>query len=164
MTAEEIKQNVVFAEVVRSYGLRPNRSGFVCCPFHQDKTPSMKIYKDHFHCFGCGASGDVFSFVEKIEGCSFQEAFRKLGGEPVKRNPGQVLEAYHRMQDRCRREKVREDLKAEADRLAKRIDRLQTIKDGAEPFSVAWCGAIDLLQVAEYDLEVVTDRLMEEGR
>ena len=39
------------------------------CPFHQEKSPSMSVHasRQFFHCFGCGASGDVFAFVQKIE-------------------------------------------------------------------------------------------------
>jgi DNA primase len=48
------------------------------CPFHQEKTPSFSVHatRQFFHCFGCGASGDIFSFVQKIENISFPEAIR----------------------------------------------------------------------------------------
>src|SRR5256714_2328884 len=55
------------------------------CPFHQEKTPSFSVHatRQFFHCFGCGVSGDVFSFVQKIENVTFPEAVRlvaqKLG-------------------------------------------------------------------------------------
>src|SRR5229473_1392673 len=55
------------------------------CPFHQEKTPSFSVHatRQYYHCFGCGVSGDVFSFVQKIENISFPEAVRlvaqKLG-------------------------------------------------------------------------------------
>jgi DNA primase len=50
------------------------------CPFHKEKTPSFSVHatRQFFHCFGCGASGDVFSFVEKIENTSFPEALRAV--------------------------------------------------------------------------------------
>jgi DNA primase len=50
------------------------------CPFHQEKTPSFSVHatRQFFHCFGCGASGDVFSFVQKIENTSFPEALRAV--------------------------------------------------------------------------------------
>ena len=61
MTSEEIKRTVSMTELVWKYGLYPNRAGFIRCPFHDgDKNASLKIYKDSFYCFGCGASGDVF--------------------------------------------------------------------------------------------------------
>src|SRR5215467_6292072 len=48
------------------------------CPFHQEKTPSFSVHatRQFYHCFGCGASGDVFSFVQKIENITFPEAIR----------------------------------------------------------------------------------------
>lgn len=52
--------------LANSIGLRINRAGFASCPFHSDKSPSMKVYKDHYHCYACGASGDVFDLVEKV--------------------------------------------------------------------------------------------------
>src|SRR5271165_161493 len=60
-----------------------NYSGL--CPFHKEKTPSFSVHatRQFYHCFGCGVSGDVFSFVQKIENITFPEAVRlvaqKLG-------------------------------------------------------------------------------------
>src|SRR5213082_3523343 len=60
------------------------------CPFHKEKTPSFSVHatRQFFHCFGCGVSGDVFSFVQKIENVSFPEAVRavaqKVGIKPEK--------------------------------------------------------------------------------
>ncbi|HEX9103494.1 MAG TPA: CHC2 zinc finger domain-containing protein, partial [Polyangia bacterium] len=50
------------------------------CPFHQEKSPSFNVnaQKQFFHCFGCGKSGDVISFVSELEGKSFMETLREL--------------------------------------------------------------------------------------
>src|SRR5262245_48481891 len=55
-----------------------NYSGL--CPFHQEKTPSFSVHatRNFFHCFGCGASGDVFTFIQKIENITFPEAVRVI--------------------------------------------------------------------------------------
>src|SRR5581483_949162 len=55
-----------------------NYSGL--CPFHNEKTPSFSVHatRQFFHCFGCGVSGDVFSFVQKIENITFPEAVRAV--------------------------------------------------------------------------------------
>lgn len=50
------------------------------CPFHAEKTPSFCVYADHFHCFGCGAHGDVFAWLMQAHGITFPEAVRHLGG------------------------------------------------------------------------------------
>lgn len=73
---EEIKSNVTMPQVLSRYGIEAKR-GFAVCPFHNEKTASMKVYPDGFYCFGCGAGGDVISFVAKIEGiCNAQAAVR----------------------------------------------------------------------------------------
>ena len=76
MTSEEIKRTVFMEELVERYGLYPNRAGFIVCPFHKgDRNASLKIYKDSFYCFGCGAAGDVFDFVRKMDGMSLKRPF-----------------------------------------------------------------------------------------
>ena len=45
------------------------RRGFMLCPFHEDRVPSLKLYDDHFHCFGCGAHGDVVDLTAGLLGC-----------------------------------------------------------------------------------------------
>lgn len=82
---EEIKAKIDIADLVASYGFQLKHSGsdlWCCCPFHTEKTPSFKVdtTKGMYHCFGCGESGDVFSFVQKQEGLSFIESVQKLAG------------------------------------------------------------------------------------
>ena len=55
---EAVKQSVTTRQAAEHYGIRVNRNGMACCPFHNDKTPSMKLDK-RFHCFGCGADGGI---------------------------------------------------------------------------------------------------------
>ncbi len=63
-------------EAARRYGTV--RRGFMRCPFHEDRVPSLKLYDDHFHCFGCGAHGDVVDLAAGLLGCSKAEAARRL--------------------------------------------------------------------------------------
>lgn len=65
-------------EVARFYGLEVNRAGLACCPFHDDKSPSLKVYDDHFYCFGCGATGDQTGFVAKLFGLRQIDAAKKI--------------------------------------------------------------------------------------
>ena len=73
----EIKDAVSTKEAASFYGLRVGRSCMCVCPFHNDKNPSMKVDK-RFHCFGCGADGDVINFVQKLYGMDAKSAARKL--------------------------------------------------------------------------------------
>ncbi len=66
MIFEEIKAAVDMPTVARGYGLKINRSGMAICPFHQEKTPSAKVYPDGFHCFGCGVHVDVIGFTQRL--------------------------------------------------------------------------------------------------
>ena len=74
---EEIKDAVSTREAASFYGLSVQRGGKVCCPFHNDKHPSMKVDK-RFHCFGCGADGDVINFVQQMFSLDAKQAAFKL--------------------------------------------------------------------------------------
>ena len=80
--AYEIKHLLPAVAVFSAYGLPPNRSGFVQCPFHQgDRHASLKVYsgnKAGWHCFGCGAGGSVIDFAMRYFGISFREACLRL--------------------------------------------------------------------------------------
>lgn len=80
---EEIRSKIDIADLISSYGFQLKHSGsdmWCCCPFHNEKTPSFKVdvSRGTYHCFGCGESGDVFSFVMHQEGLSFGDAIKKL--------------------------------------------------------------------------------------
>ncbi len=74
---EAVKQSVTTRQAAEMYGIKVNRSGMVVCPFHNDRTPSMKVDKRH-HCFGCGADGDVIDFTARLFGLGLKEAAVKL--------------------------------------------------------------------------------------
>ena len=75
---ETIKAAVPLRQAAETYGLRVLRNGMTCCPFHEDRHPSMKLNKDYFFCFGCGASGDVIDFTGRLFGISLKDAAEKL--------------------------------------------------------------------------------------
>ena len=75
---ETIKQNTDVPSVTGRYGVSVKRNGFTNCIFHSDKHPSMKLYKDHYHCFACGAHGDVIAFTAQLFGLSPYEAAKKI--------------------------------------------------------------------------------------
>lgn len=79
---ERILRVATIEEVVAAYvPLQRSGAGYVgLCPFHADKHPSLHVHpgKQFFKCFACGEGGDLFAFVQKIEGCSFTEAMGML--------------------------------------------------------------------------------------
>ena len=74
---EAVKQTVTTRQAAECYGIYVNRAGKANCPFHNDRTPSMKVDK-RFHCFGCGAGGNVITFLMEYENQTFPEAVRTL--------------------------------------------------------------------------------------
>lgn len=75
----EVRDRVPTVEVARYYGYEPNRAGFISCPFHREKTPSLKLYPNgRWHCFGCGLGGDSLDFVSQLFGITPLEAVKKL--------------------------------------------------------------------------------------
>jgi DNA primase len=89
------------AELLQQYyGIVPTH-GKVRCPFHADKTPSMKVYADNVHCFGCGWHGDSLDIYAKANNLTLQEAIRYLrhqAGDAGERWRKKVLEAKRRRQ------------------------------------------------------------------
>ncbi len=80
---DELRARTPIAAVVgrRTRLARSGRNWKACCPFHGEKTPSFYVYDDHFHCFGCGAHGDVISFAMQSGGQSFLETVQALAAE-----------------------------------------------------------------------------------
>ena len=130
---EAVKQSVSTREAAAFYGIEVKRNGMACCPFHDDKNPSMKV-DQRFHCFGCGADGDVIDFTAKLFNLSPKEAAEKLAQDfgliydsqapPRRRYVRQKNEAQKFREDRQRCYRVLSDYyyllkKWEADRSPK---------------------------------------------
>ena len=79
---EEVKMHSDIVDIVGSY-ISVKRAGNTfkaCCPFHNEKTPSFNVHPQRqiYHCFGCGAGGDVIKFVQEYEKVDFMTALRLL--------------------------------------------------------------------------------------
>ena len=74
---EKVKATVPARLAAEHYGLNVNRAGMACCPFHDDKSPSMKL-DDRYYCFGCGATGDAVDLTAQLFSLSAKEAALKL--------------------------------------------------------------------------------------
>lgn len=81
--SDSIKALLTMDQVARHYGFTPSRAGYICCPFHKEKTPSLKLYRGSggFHCFGCGAHGSVIDFVMKLFDITFQQAIIRISSD-----------------------------------------------------------------------------------
>jgi phage/plasmid primase-like uncharacterized protein len=80
---EAIRDAYPLATIVEPYAALKHRGNMweALCPFHAERSPSFKIYPDQrYHCFGCGAHGDVFDFLEHMEGLSIPQVAEKLTG------------------------------------------------------------------------------------
>ncbi|MSS90739.1 DUF4316 domain-containing protein [Eisenbergiella tayi] len=75
---ETVKQSITVREAAEMYGIEVRRNGMACCPFHDDKNPSMKLNEEYFYCFGCGATGDVIDFTARLYNLFPKEAAEKL--------------------------------------------------------------------------------------
>ena len=75
---ETVKNSVTVKQAAEHYGCKVNRGDMICCPFHDDRHPSMKLNEDYFYCFGCGTTDDVIDFVARLFGLSSYEAAKKL--------------------------------------------------------------------------------------
>lgn len=77
---EAVRDAVTTRQAAEIYGIKIRRNGMACCPFHPDKTPSMKLDK-RYHCFGCGADGDAINFVAEYFGLSKSDAAKQLAAD-----------------------------------------------------------------------------------
>ena len=78
---EKVKTAVDLRAAAERYGLKIAGNNMVCCPFHNDRHPSMKLNRDYFYCFGCGATGDVIDLVGRRLGVSPGQAVQKLAAD-----------------------------------------------------------------------------------
>lgn len=159
VTKEEIKDVYSMKDILDRCGLpQPNRAGFMRCPFHKEKTASMKIYKQDYHCFGCGANGDIFTFMQQFYSITFKEVFQMLGGTYAKPSYTSKLAIYKAEKARLMRQK-------EAERRLEKI-RLNNMlisiyrryMEKSEPLSDVWCDCCNGLQYQLYMHETLNEK------
>jgi len=106
--ADEIKQKLDVAEILGEYIklTKAGRNFKAVCPFHAEKTPSLMVSQERqiWHCFGCGAGGDIFKFVMQMEGLEFGDALRLLArkaGVVLKKQDPEVQSQKKRLFEIC---------------------------------------------------------------
>lgn len=82
MDIGELKKRIPMTELARRLGFEPNRAGFIRCPFHDERTPSLKLYDGDggFSCYGCGTAGDQIEFLRRLRRTDFNGALSELAG------------------------------------------------------------------------------------
>lgn len=173
-----VKENVDTRAAAEAYGIHADRSGMALCPFHNDRDPSMKVDR-RFHCFGCGADGDVIDFTAMLFGMSRYHAARKLA-----ENFGVVLDSTRSKRKRRNAVKRREvKQKPEQSRLVRRFEQgakrffkimtdyyhllgdwkeLYAPKDPEEEWDPRFCEALSKRTILAYVLDCFLEGNLEE--
>ena len=162
-TVEDIKAQYSMRDILGMYGMVPNRSGFIVCPFHKEKTASMKIYPSSFYCFGCHTGGDIFDFVRKMEQCDFKTAFQKLGGSYSGHgmSDAAILRMKRAENERKRKERILQQARDNYSSACCRIREAETALAAKEPMTDEWCdiqnSLVALRAAADQALETLLD-------
>ena len=158
MTSDEIKATYTMWDILSRYGIQTNRSGFIPCPFHKgDREPSMKIYRDGYNCFACGANGDIFSFVMELEYQGFKEVYLSLGGTYENETYSDKLARYHAMKEQEMKRKQAVEMKARKKLNNDLIDIYRNGYQKSEPLSDAWIDCYNALQYQLYLHQILNE-------
>ena len=167
----EVKAAVTTRKAAEYYGIKVNRSGMCRCPFHDDRSPSMKV-DSRFHCFGCGADGDVINFTARLFDLTNKEAAEKLAGDF-----GIAYEKWKPPDRKARKEKQKLKLRArrfeETDRLfySGLTDYYHTLLRWKEDFAPKtpdeewddrFCEALQNISIIEYVMDCYLEAGTEE--
>lgn len=167
LTAEAVRAAVTSQQAALAYGVEINRKGFARCPFHSEKTPSLKFFPDGgFKCFGCGAHGSVIDFTMQLFGLGFRAAAMKLdydfglglsGQKPSRRQrietAKRIREAEEKERRRAEYENGMDDisyLASEGYLQCKEDIRQYAPKTENEPWDDRFCRALSEITKYEY--------------
>lgn len=165
-------------DAAEHYGFTPNRAGYICCPFHSEHTPSLKLFPDGgWKCFGCGKAGSSIDFVMALFDLDFRQAVARLSMDFSINLPDRYTTQPARsaiLEARKREQRRRAELDAEAGRLTKEHYRLHQNRqlyapDGPDTetdFHPLFAEALQKLPEVQYRLEELENELrrMEHGR
>ena len=147
-------------DILDRYGIKTDRTGFAHCCFHNgDRTPSMKVYRGSFYCFGCGAGGDIIKFVQLHDHLSFKEACKFIAGEELTEQTRYQLAVARlkRKETEQHKNKLQQTLKHVNEQLAP----LWQIYLSAEPLSDEWCAAFNKWESLCYKQDYLFQQLGE---
>jgi len=173
---EKLKTNNDIVSTIQKYITlqRKGKTWWACCPFHYEKTPSFAVneYEQFFHCFGCGASGDVIGFVKKYENIDFYDAVKILAENakmelPTYSNDEQIIEKkkkidriYSVLRDTANyyyTNLKKPEGKVALDYLASRKVNNEIIQSFGLGYSLGWQEVIDYLKAKGYTIQEMID-------
>lgn len=155
----EIKARLSMRQIVERYGLKMERGGYITCPFHDERTPSLKIYDQPgkgFCCFGCGAAGSVIDFVMRLFHLPFRVAVRRICldfGIAMTNGQAGIKERRRWQMEQVRLARAARARQCRMDGLCDEYRFAHFISQNTEPFSDAWCMAVTLMPKIDYELE-----------
>ena len=158
MTGETIKETLSMADVAARYGFEPNRAGFAVCPFHDEHTPSMKVYEQigkGWHCFGCNKGGSVIDFVMRLFNLNFNDAVRKMSADfGIAEEHNEDINKLRHNQREAKRQQIKILTGKLLELCCVHCTLFATIKH-AETWSDEWCNALQKIDYVDHQIEVL---------
>lgn len=154
---DAVREEATAYDVAVNYGLKPNRAKLICCPFHNDKHPSMKVDK-RYYCFGCGAHGDAIDFVANLYGIGMKEAAIKIATDLHISYDDKLPTSFEQRNYEMKKSKARkgeEDKRELCQRISKLHSYLREMKIKYAPKSVEDSDWSPLFKLAVDDFETV---------
>lgn len=162
---EAVKQSVTTRQAAEHYGIRVGRNGMACCPFHNDKTPSMRV-DERYYCFGCGVTGDVIDFVASLcslgkkdaaiqlaedFGIAYESNHRKRVSYPAQKTKPKITfeERFEQTQVRCVR------VLLDYLHLLGKWKAVYAPKSSDEEWHPRFCKAVQEISYIEYLLDIL---------
>lgn len=154
---EAVKARITPTMAAEHYGLQVGRNGMACCLFHPDRHPSMQLYDDHYHCFGCQASGDVIQMVAQLLELSNLEAAKKLAADfGIADGKPSVLGKLNRYKSQAEQERLCRQVLTEYVQLLKGW-KTKYAPQQNEDIDPRFVEACQRLEETEYLLEILTE-------
>ena len=153
---ETVKAAVTPKMAAEQYGFTVPHNGMICCPFHEDHHPSLKLNDDYYFCFGCNSSGDVIDFTAKLFGLTPLEAAQKLSQDfGLRSKKPSVLSELNRQKTQVEQERLCVQLLTEYLCLLWKWKIQYEPKSPEEPVDDRYAEACQMIDSIEHYLELL---------
>lgn len=162
--SDKIKQLITVSQAFEQYGFEVNRGGFIVCPFHSEKTPSLKVYAGDtkWKCFGCNEGGDIVDFVMKLFNINFQQAIVRLNNDfslGLTNDKPSARDIERMRRERADKDRELQEYRSKSQEQAERHRRLwwayknKVPKSADEPMDAEFIEALHTLDFLQYWFE-----------